>query len=98
MTHNDNGPGPGRNNGETAVFTFSRKVVFWPKMHVIVKKKYRKYHKTLIFILDRGTFFFDQLFPVVAGTWLELRSELFFGFENLVFGQKIHHRIFVARL
>ena len=25
MTPNDNGPGPGRNYGETAVFTFSRK-------------------------------------------------------------------------
>ena len=32
MTHNDNGPGPGRNYEETAVFTFSRNVVFWPKM------------------------------------------------------------------
>ena len=32
MTHNDNGPGPGRNYGETAIFTFGRKVFFWPKI------------------------------------------------------------------
>ena len=39
MTQNDNGPGPGRNYGETAVFTFSRKVVFfWLKMGLITKK------------------------------------------------------------
>ena len=31
MTQNDNGPGPGRNCGETAVFTFSRKVFFLAK-------------------------------------------------------------------
>ena len=32
MTQNDNGPGPGRNYGETGVFTFGRKVVFGLKM------------------------------------------------------------------
>ena len=32
MTQNDNGPGPGRNYGETAVFTFGRKVVFGLKV------------------------------------------------------------------
>ena len=32
MTQKDNGPGPGRNYGETAVFTFGRKVVFGLKM------------------------------------------------------------------
>ena len=32
MTQNDNGPGLGRNYGETAVFTFGRKVVFGLKM------------------------------------------------------------------
>ena len=31
MTQNGNGPGPGRNYGETAVFTFSRKVFFLAK-------------------------------------------------------------------
>ena len=33
MTQNNTGPCPGRNYGETTVFTFSRKVVFWLKMH-----------------------------------------------------------------
>ena len=32
MTQKDNGPGPGRNYGETGVFTFGRKVVFGLKM------------------------------------------------------------------
>ena len=32
MTQKDNGPGPGRNYGETGVFTFDRKVVFGLKM------------------------------------------------------------------
>ena len=31
----------------------------------------------MMFILEKGTFFFEQLFLVVARTWLELRSELF---------------------
>ena len=37
-TQNDNGPGPGRNYGETEVFTFSQICFFWPKMHFIPKK------------------------------------------------------------
>ena len=32
MTQKDNGPGPGRNYGETGVFMFGRKVVFGLKM------------------------------------------------------------------
>ena len=32
MTQKDNGPGPGRNYGETGVFTFGRKMVFRLKM------------------------------------------------------------------
>ena len=32
MTQNDNGQGPGRNYGETDVFTFGQKVFFCPKM------------------------------------------------------------------
>ena len=32
MTQKDNGPGPGRNYGETGVFTFGQKVVFGLKM------------------------------------------------------------------
>ena len=37
MTQKDNGPGPGRNYGETGVFTFSRKVVFGLKMGLTPK-------------------------------------------------------------
>ena len=32
MTQKDNGPGPGRNYGETGVFTFGRKVFFGLRM------------------------------------------------------------------
>ena len=37
MTQKDNGPGPGRNYGETGVFTFSQKVVFGLKMGLTPK-------------------------------------------------------------
>ena len=37
MTQKDNGPGPGRNYGETGVFTFGRKVVFGLKMSLTPK-------------------------------------------------------------
>ena len=53
MTQNDNGPGPGRNYGEMAVFMFGRKVVFWPKIH-FNPKKHQKILKRLIFILEKG--------------------------------------------
>ena len=49
MTQNDNGPDLGRNYVETAIFTFSRKVVFWPKMG-LNPKKHPKFLKRLIFI------------------------------------------------
>ena len=48
-----------------------RKSVFFPKNHP-------KSAKRLMFIWEKGTFSFAQLCPVVARTWLELRSELFF--------------------
>ena len=38
MTHNDNEPGPGRNYGETVVFTFVGKVFGWPKMRLSQRK------------------------------------------------------------
>ena len=41
-------------------------------------QKHLKFLKRLIFIWEKVTFFFEQLFPVVAKTWLELRSESFF--------------------
>ena len=37
MAQKDNGPGPGRNYGETAVFTFGRKVVFALKIGLTPK-------------------------------------------------------------
>ena len=60
----------------------AQKVFFIPKKH-------QKFLTTLIFILEKGTFFFAQLFPVVARTWFALRSELFFGPKISVFGPKI---------
>ena len=84
MTQNDNGPGLGWNYGETDVFTFGRKV--WPKMGF--KINHPKFLKLMIFILEKATFFFEHLFPVVAKTCLEYRS-VFFWAQNLVFfGQK----------
>ena len=57
MTHNDNGPGPGRFYGETAVFTFCRKAENGPKIRFFPKKS-PKFAKRLIFIWEKGTFFF----------------------------------------
>ena len=84
ITQKDNGPGPGRNYGETAVFMFGRKVVFWPKILFFNKKKKPKFA-----ISEEGTFLFALFFLVVARTWLEQRSGLFFGRKNSVFGPKI---------
>ena len=70
MTHNDNRSGPGQNYRETAVFTFGRHVFFWPKMRFIPIT----HTKFLIFILEKGNFFFEQLFPVVARSWLGAKS------------------------
>ena len=78
MTHTDNGPGPGRNYGETAAFTFCRKVENGPKIR-FSPKNHPKKDKRLLFIGGKGTFSFAQLCPVVARTWLELESGFFFG-------------------
>ena len=77
MTYFDYGDGPGRNYGETAVFTFCRKVENGPKI-IFFPKKLPKFAKRLIFIWEKGTFSFPQLLPVVARTWLGVKSELFF--------------------
>ena len=77
MTHTDNGPGPGRNYGETAAFTFCRKVENGPKIR-FSPKNHPKKDKRLLFIWGKGTFSFAQLCPVVARTWLESESEFFF--------------------
>ena len=63
-------------------------MVLWPKMHFI-PKKHPKFLQRVIFILEKGTFFFEQLFPVVARTWLEYRSVCFFlGPKSRFFAEK----------
>ena len=82
MTHNDNEPGPGGDYGETAVFTFCRKVDFGQKS-VFIKKK-NKFAKRLIFIWENGTFLSARL-------WLEhgVQPEVvFFGPKNSEFCPK----------
>ena len=86
MTQNYNGPGPGRYYRETAVFTFSRKVFFWLKMHFNPKFLKR---------LKRQLFSVDNFFPVVAGTWLGERRVCFFWARNLSFWPK--NPIFTTR-
>ena len=88
ITQNDNGHGPGRNYGETAVFTFGRKVFFWPKMGFNTKI-HPKFLKRLMFIWEKATLFFEQFFPVVARTWFPLRSGFFLGPQTSGFGPKI---------
>ena len=41
-------------------------------------KKHPKFLKRQIFIWEKGTFFFEQLFPVVARTWLGSKSVCLF--------------------
>ena len=74
MTHIGNGPGPGRNYGETAVFTICRSVENTQNPSSIWKKV---------------TFFFAQLCPVVARPWFRCKRERFFGPKNSDFGSKI---------
>merc|ERR1719151_102535 len=62
MTHNDNGAGPGRIYGETAVFTFCRKAENGPKIRFF-PKKILKFAKRLIFIWEKGTFFLGPKNP-----------------------------------
>jgi len=78
MTQNDNGPFPGANYGETA-----EKCFFGQKC--ILSPKHSKFLKRLIFILEKGTFFFEQLFLGMARPWLGQKSEYFGGARNLGF-------------
>ena len=85
-----NGPGPGWNYAETAFLRSAKKCCFFlAKKAFYPKKKHPKFLKRLIFVLEKGTFFFEQLFPVVARTWLPLTCVRFFGPEISVFGVKI---------
>ena len=56
MTQKDNGPGPGRNYGETGVFTFGQKVVFGLKNGSYPKKITQNDFSSLDY-LGKGTFF-----------------------------------------
>ena len=42
-----------------------------------------------LIIWAKALFFFEQLFPVVARTWLESKSECLFLAQNFGFGPKI---------
>ena len=65
----------------------AEKCFLWPKIF-FPQKTHKICLKTDIY-LGKGTFLLAQLFPVVASTWLELRSGRFFGPKNSVFGPKI---------
>ena len=52
---------------------------------VFFQKKLPKLAKRLIFIGEKGTFSFPQLLPIVARTWLGVKSLLFFWPEKFGF-------------
>ena len=83
MTQNDNGPFPGANYGETA-----EKCFFGQKC--ILSPKHSKFLKRLIFILEKGTFFFERLFLGMARPWLGQKSEFFWGDPKSRFLAKIY--------
>merc|ERR1711894_361751 len=70
------GPGSGPNYGETAVCPLGREGNKWPKLSFSLYKQPQNSYSPLI-IWEKGTFSFGQHCPVVAGTWLEARSESF---------------------
>ena len=59
-----------------ADFTFGRKLLFLAK-NAFLPYKHPKIAKGLVFILEKDTFLFAQLFPVVARTWCPARSGCF---------------------
>ena len=87
MTNYECAGGPGPNYGETAVFAFCRKAEKRPKIRFSLYK-HPPNGSSLLIIWEKATFFFWQLFPVVAGTWLGLRSESFFFAQNFRFSAR----------
>ena len=81
MTLNKCGPGSGLNYGETAVCPLGREGNKWPKIRFSLYKHPQNGYSPLI-IWEKGTFFFGQHCPVVAGTWLGVRNEFFLGARN----------------
>ena len=70
-------------------FSVWPKSIFWPKIcFFFVFKRHPKSAKRHIFIWERGTFLFPQLFPVVARTWRESRSGRLFWAQKLWFQPK----------
>ena len=63
---------------------------FWPKKR-ISQNTPKICLMSNIYLLKRGKFSFAPLFPVVARTWLELRSVCLFGPNISVFGPKIRY-------
>ena len=74
---------------EKRTFLRSAEKWFFGQKWVLTQKKHPKFLKRLIFIWEKATFFFEQLFLVVAGTWLGERRVCFLGPEISVFGRKI---------
>ena len=84
MIQIDNSPGPGRNNGETAVF-----LRFAENPFFLLRKNTRNPLKDW-FIWEKATFLFAQLCPVVVRTWCCVITKcLFFWAQKLGFSPKI---------
>ena len=89
MTHNDNGPGPGRNYGETAIFTFGRKVFFFGKKSVFFQKKKPKLCLKTDIYFGKGYFFVCTTFPGRGQILVRVKKCSFFWVRNLGFWPKI---------
>ena len=63
MTYNDNGIGPGWNYRETTIFTFGRKVVIWPKMH-LSQKNARFFLRAWYLFWKRVRYSLNNCFPL----------------------------------
>ena len=88
MTQKDNGPGPGRNYGETGVFTFGRKVVFGLKMG-LTPKNHPKWHFPPWLFGQRHFFSLNNFFRSWPEHGLPEEVYPFFGPKISVFGPKI---------
>ena len=77
MTNIDNGFGPGWNWRKRWFLRYAQQRKTGQNSCIFSSKKHQNSAKRLIFIWEKGTFFFAQLCPVVARTLLESRSESF---------------------
>ena len=81
MTQKDNGPGPGRNHGETGVL-LRPKSGFWPKNGSYPKKSPKMTFPPLI-IWAKALFFFGQLFRSWPEHGVPEEVNTFFWAQNL---------------